>query len=66
MSEKLKCPFCGSENVIRMDGSGIVQKYGPTVMIDIAPEIVHCNDCNNDFKDDIFDNVEIDEKEANK
>ena len=45
MAEKLKCPYCGSENVKRMDGSGAVKKYGPGVMIDIAPDIFLCNDC---------------------
>ena len=61
MGEKLKCPYCGSENVIRMDGAGVVKKYGPNVMIDIAPEFVYCNDCKKEFKDDIFENIQIDD-----
>ena len=35
MAEKLKCPYCGSENLTRMDGSGTVKKYGNDVMIDM-------------------------------
>ena len=26
MAEKLKCPYCGSENLTRMDGSGTVDQ----------------------------------------
>lgn len=59
MKEKLKCPYCGSDKVTRMDGSGIVKKYGASVMIDIAPEFVHCNNCNKDFKNDLFFEVAI-------
>ena len=61
MAEKLKCPYCGSENLTRMDGSGTVAKYGSGVMIDIAPEIVQCNDCKKDFRDSLFDDLTIDE-----
>ena len=46
MNDKLKCPYCGSENVTRMDGSDTIKEHGPNVMVDIAPEVVHCNDCN--------------------
>ena len=62
MSEKLECPYCGSEDVIRMDGSGTVKKYGPGVMIDIAPEIVHCNTCQKDFRVDLFTDINIDDE----
>lgn len=39
MSEKLKCPYCGSGNVTRMDGAGTIKKFGNNVLIDIAPEL---------------------------
>jgi len=61
MAEKVKCPYCGSENVVRMDGSGTVKKYGPGVMIDIAPDILHCNDCKKEFRDNMFDDLTMDE-----
>ena len=61
MADKLKCPYCGSENVKRMDGSGAVKKYGPGVMIDIAPDIFLCNDCKKEFRDDLFDDLTMDE-----
>ena len=57
--EKLKCPYCGSENVTRMDGSDTYKKLGPSVMIDIAPEMVHCNDCQQDFRVELFDDLLI-------
>ena len=60
--EKLKCPYCGSENVTRMDGSDTYKKLGPSVMIDIAPEMVLCNDCQQDFRAELFDDLEIEEK----
>ena len=50
MAEKVKCPYCGSENATRMDGSGTVKKYGPGVMIDIAPDILQCNDCKKELE----------------
>lgn len=37
LNKKVKCPKCGSENVICLDGNGAVSKYGDNVMIDIAP-----------------------------
>lgn len=61
MNEKIKCPYCESENVTRMDGFKTTTKYGPNIMIDIAPEIVHCNDCSKDFKVKLFENIEIDD-----
>lgn len=61
MAKKLQCPYCKSENVTRMDGSGTTKKYGPDVMIDIAPEIVICNDCKKSFRDNLFDDLTIDE-----
>lgn len=61
MTEKLKCPYCGSENVTRMDGGGAVKRFGPGVMIDIAPEFIICNDCKGEFKDNLFDDLTMDE-----
>jgi len=61
MAYKLKCPYCGSEKVTRMDGSGTVKKYGPDVMIDIAPDIFLCNDCKKEFRDALFDDLTMDE-----
>ena len=61
MAKKLKCPYCGSENVKRMDGSGTVKKYGPGVMIDIAPDILQCIDCKKEFRDNVFDDLTMDE-----
>lgn len=61
MAEKLKCPYCGSENLTRMDGSGATKKYGYGVMIDIAPDVVLCNDCKKDFVDNLFDDLTMDE-----
>lgn len=61
MAERLKCPYCGSENVTRMDGSGAVKKYGKDVMIDIAPDFVYCNNCKKDFKAPYFDDLTLDE-----
>lgn len=58
MSEKLKCPYCGSGNVTRMDGAGTIKKFGNNVLIDIAPEMVHCNDCNEDFRAELITDVE--------
>ena len=60
MNDKLKCPYCGSENVTRMDGSDTIKEHGPNVMVDIAPEVVHCNDCNKEFKDGPFKDIDID------
>ena len=61
MKEKLKCPYCGSENIVRADGKGSVKKYGPNVMIEIAPEILHCKACGKDFRDVWFDDLTMDE-----
>ena len=61
MAEKLKCPYCGSENLTRMDGSGTVKKYGNDVMIDIAPDIVYCNGCKKDFRAPFFDDLMLEE-----
>ena len=44
-----------------MDGSDTYKKLGPSVMIDIAPEMVHCNDCQQDFRVELFDELEIEE-----
>ena len=61
MAEKLKCPYCGSEKLTRMDGSKTVKKYGPGVMIDIAPDIIYCNNCKKDFRAPVFDDLTMDE-----
>lgn len=61
MNDKLKCPYCGSENVTRMDGSDTIKEHGPNVMVDIAPEVVHCNDCGGDFKGELFVNLKLEE-----
>ena len=61
MAGKLKCPYCKSENVIRMDGRGVVKKYGPGVMIDIAPDILQCKDCKKEFRDNMLDDLTVDE-----
>ena len=58
MTDKLKCPYCGSENVMRMDGANTLKKYGPNVMIDVAPEMVHCNDCGEDFKAELHSKLD--------
>ena len=47
---EIKCPKCGSKNVICMDGSGAVSKYGSNVMIDIAPDMWICDDCKEMFR----------------
>ena len=54
MEKKLKCPYCKSENVTRMDGSKTARRLGGGVMLDIAPEIVHCNACKRDFRAPLF------------
>lgn len=61
MAEKLKCPYCGSENLLRMDGYGSMSKYGRNVMIDIAPDIILCKDCKKEFRDLWFDDLMMDE-----
>ena len=48
--KKVKCPKCGSENVVCLDGSGAVLKYGDNVMIDIAPDMWLCQDCKESFR----------------
>ena len=57
-SVRVKCPKCGSENVICMDGSGAVSKYGGNVMIDIAPDMWLCKDCKESFRLEDPDNNE--------
>lgn len=61
MKEKLKCPYCDSENVIRMNGGGAVKKFGANAMVEIAPAIIHCNDCGKDFRDAWFDDLTMDD-----
>ena len=48
--KKVKCPKCGSENVVCLDGSGAVSKYGDNAMIDIAPDMWQCTDCKECFR----------------
>ena len=55
---KVKCPKCGSENVICMDGSGAVSKYGNNVMIDIASDMWICRDCKESFSTEESDSNE--------
>ena len=50
LNKKVKCPKCESENVICLDGSGAVSKYGDNVMIDIAPDMWLCQDCKESFR----------------
>ena len=50
LNKKAKCPKCGSENVVCLDGSGAVSKYGRGVMIDIAPDVWQCTDCKESFR----------------
>ena len=59
---KVKCPKCGSENVICMDGSGAVSKYGSNVMIDIAPDMWLCQDCKELFCLEELDNSKNSDK----
>ena len=52
-----ECPKCKSENIIRMDGSGAVSKYGSNIMIDIAPDMWLCQDCKESFSmEDTYNN----------
>ena len=60
MREKHRCPYCGSESVIRMDGSGTLARFGGDVMVDIAPETVHCSACKQDFKVPLLDGWAVD------
>lgn len=57
-NKKIKCPACKSVNVVCMDGSGAVSKYGKNVMIDIAPDMWLCNDCKEMFRVEERDNCE--------
>lgn len=50
MTDKLKCPKCGSENVRCMDGNGAISKYGNNVMLDIAFDMWLCHDCKECFR----------------
>ena len=60
MAEKLKCPYCGSKNLLRMDGYGSMSKYCRDVMLDIAPDIILCKDCQKEFRDLSFDDLTVD------
>jgi len=57
-NKNVRCPKCKSENVICMDGSGAVSKYGRNVMIDIAPDMWLCSDCKESFRLEELDNNE--------
>ncbi len=50
LNRKVKCPKCGSKNVVCLDGSGAVLGYGDNVMIDIAPDVWQCTDCKESFR----------------
>ena len=50
LNKKIKCPKCGSENVVCLDGRDAVSKYGDNVMIDIAPDMWLCQDCKESFR----------------
>ena len=50
LNKKGKCPKCGSENIVRLDGSGAVSKYGSNVMIDVTPDMWLCRDCKESFR----------------
>ena len=50
LNKKVKCPKCGSENVVCLDGSGAITKCGDNVMIDIAPDMWLCQDCKESFR----------------
>ena len=56
LNKKIKCPKCGSENVVCLDGGGAISKYGDNVMIDIAPDMWLCTDCKELFRDEHVDN----------
>ena len=56
LNKKIKCPKCGSENVVCLDGGGAISKYGDNVMIDIAPDVWQCTDCKELFRDEYVDN----------
>ncbi|MBQ2378305.1 MAG: hypothetical protein II297_07890 [Clostridia bacterium] len=56
LNKKIKCPKCGSENVVCLDGRDAVSKYGNNVMIDIAPDMWQCTDCKELFRDEYVDN----------
>ncbi len=57
-NKEVRCPKCKSVNVICMDGSGAVSKYGSNVMIDIAPDMWLCKDCKESFRLEDTDNSE--------
>lgn len=61
-NKKVRCPKCQSENVTCMDGSGAVSKYGSNVMIDIAPDMWLCQDCNESFRVENTDKSENTDK----
>ena len=64
--DEIKCPECGSNNVVCMDGLGAVARYGKSVMIDVAPDIWLCNDCKETFRADEADiqYTSVNEEEA--
>ena len=45
----MRCPKCGSLNLICMDGLGATTKYGAQVLIDIAPNMWLCEKCKRSF-----------------
>ena len=64
--DKMKCPYCGSEDIVCMDGSGTVSRYGKNVMIDIAPEIWLCSECKKSFRVDEFGISDADVETMNR
>ncbi len=50
---KIKCPECGSTDIICFDGNSSLSASGCDVMIDIAPDMWRCNKCNEMFRIDM-------------
>lgn len=49
---EIRCPECGSTDVICFDGNGGLSEYGCEVMTDIAPEMYRCGNCGEIFRID--------------
>ena len=59
--KEVKCPKCGSKNVVCMDGLGARKKYGANILLDICPEMWICEDCGESFRLSLA--AELDETE---